>query len=218
VDTVHQGDRDGEKGVYHINMIDVITQWEVVLSVELYLKPILEEGLSLFPFTIQGFHSDNGSEYINDCVSRILRGMSIEQTKGRPRKCNDNALVESKNAAVIRKWLGRHHIPRKFAARLNVFHREHLIPYINLIRTCAFPTVEMLPDGKRKVHYKQENYKTPCEKLCSLKDVEKYLKPGVTVEMLQAQARSQSSNQRAGAMQAARKELFTLIFKSTDML
>ena len=30
LDTVHQGDWEGEKGVYHINSVDAVTQWEVV--------------------------------------------------------------------------------------------------------------------------------------------------------------------------------------------
>ena len=34
IDTVHQGDLDGEKGVYHINAVDEVTQFEVVVSVE----------------------------------------------------------------------------------------------------------------------------------------------------------------------------------------
>jgi hypothetical protein len=221
VDTVHQGDRDGEKGVYHINLIDVITQWEVILSVEQisekFLKPILQEALSLFPFIILGFHSDNGSEFINDCVSRILRGLGIEQTKSRPRKCNDNALVESKNGAIIRKWLGHHWIPRSFAARLNVFHREHLIPYVNFIRPCAFPTVQILPDGKRKVTYKGEDYKTPFEKLCSLDNPQQYLKPGITMAMLEQQARKKSPNTAARDMQEAKRQIFELILQSEEM-
>lgn len=221
VDTVHQGDREGEKGVYHINLIDVITQWEVILSVEQisekFLKPILQEALSLFPFKILGFHSDNGSEYINDCVSRILRRLGIEQTKSRPRKCNDNALVESKNGAIIRKWLGYHWIPRLFAPRLNVFHREHLIPYVNFIRPCAFPTVKILPDGKRKVTYRGEDYKTPLEKLCSLDNPEQYLKPGITLAMLEAQAGRKSPNNAARDMQEAKRRLFECILQSEEM-
>jgi hypothetical protein len=30
VDTVHQGDWDGEKGVYHLNAVDMVTQWQVI--------------------------------------------------------------------------------------------------------------------------------------------------------------------------------------------
>lgn len=69
IDTVHQGDLDGEKGVYYINAIDEVTQMEVVCAVEKisenYLIPVLEELIDTFPFEIKEIHSDNGSEYIN---------------------------------------------------------------------------------------------------------------------------------------------------------
>ena len=213
VDTVHQGDLGKEKGVYHVNLIDVITQWEVVLSVEQisekFMKPVLEEALSLSPFAIKGFHSDNGSEYLNDCVSRILKKLGVEQTKSRARKTNDNTLIESKNGAIIRKWLGYWHIPGKYAARLNVFHRQHLIPYINFIRPCAFPEVEILPDGKRKVRYK--DYMTPCQKFLSLPDCELFMKSGISKESLEKKLWEKLPNTAAREMQEARRSLFSLI-------
>ena len=67
IDTVHQGDWEGAKGVYHINAVDTVTQWEVAGCVEKiseqYLLPVLEAILHQFPFRIMGFHSDNGSEF-----------------------------------------------------------------------------------------------------------------------------------------------------------
>jgi hypothetical protein len=52
VDTVHQGDLDGVKGVYHINAVDEVTQWEVVAAVarisEAWLQPLLESVLEQF--------------------------------------------------------------------------------------------------------------------------------------------------------------------------
>ena len=69
MDTVHQGDWEGVKGVYHINAVDTVTQWQVVGCAsrisEAYLLPVLEAMLHQFPFKILGFHSDNGSEYMN---------------------------------------------------------------------------------------------------------------------------------------------------------
>ena len=109
IDTVHQGDLDGGKGVYHINAVDEVTQFEVVVSVEkiseYYLNPALEQLLEMFPFVIRGFHSDNGSEYINKQVARLLEKLRIEFTKSRARHSNDNALVECKNGHVVRKLL-----------------------------------------------------------------------------------------------------------------
>ncbi len=73
VDTVHQGDLDGVKGVYHIDLVDEVTQWQVVGAAgrisENHLKPLLESLLEQFPFRILGFHSDNGSEFINHTIA-----------------------------------------------------------------------------------------------------------------------------------------------------
>jgi transposase InsO family protein len=85
IDSVHQGDQDGVKGVYHINAVDEVTQFEVVCTVEKiserYLIPVLEQLLDAFPFVIKGFHSDNGSEYINKRVAKLLEKLLIESRK-----------------------------------------------------------------------------------------------------------------------------------------
>jgi len=145
IDTVHQGDQDKIKGVYHVNAVDEVTQFEIVCSVEKiseqHLIPALEQMLASFPFTILGFHSDNGSEYINQCVAKLLQKLFIEFTKSRSRHSNDNALAESKNASVVRKIFGYTHIPQKWAAEINTFNRAYLNPYINYHRPCFFPEI-----------------------------------------------------------------------------
>ena len=88
VDTVHQGDLDGAKGVYHINTVDEVTQYEHIGTVqaisERFLVPVLEALIEAYPFAIQGFHADNGSEYINHRVARLLNKLHIGQcTKSR---------------------------------------------------------------------------------------------------------------------------------------
>jgi transposase InsO family protein len=102
--------------------VDDVTQWEVVSATaqisEAALKPVLEALLRQFPFRILVFHSDNGSEFINHIVAELLNKLLIEQTKSRPRHCNDNALVECKNGAVIRKHIGHGYIAAEHAAAL----------------------------------------------------------------------------------------------------
>ena len=167
VDSVHQGDMDKHKGVYHVNLVDEVTQDEIVVTVEgiseEFLRPALETALKDFPFVILGFHSDNGSEYINKVVARLLQKLLIEQTKSRSRRTNDNALVEGKNAAVVRKHFGYAHIPRKYATLMNKFNRDHLNPHLFFHRQCAFATETIDERGKIKKVYK--DYLTPCEKL-----------------------------------------------------
>ena len=154
IDTVHQGDRDGVKGVYHINAVDEVTQWQVIGATEkiseAWLKPVLEAILDQFPFRIHGFHSDNGSEFINYTVASLLNKLLIEQTKSRPRRSNDNGLVESKNGAVIRKHMGFGHIASAHADPIHAFYQEHFKPYLNFHRPCGVPEMKTDKGGKTK--------------------------------------------------------------------
>ena len=211
VDTVHQGDQDGVKGVYHINAVDEVTQWEVVGSVgqisEAFLIPVLEAMLAQFPFHIRGFHSDNGSEFINHTVAELLNKLLIEQTKSRPRHSNDNGLAESKNGAVVRKHMGYTHIPAPHAAAIGDFFQEHLNPYLNFHRPCGVPELVVNAKGKEKRVYRW--YATPWEILRQLPDVASHLKAEVTIAQLDQQARAKSDTQAAAEMQEAKCKLFT---------
>jgi transposase InsO family protein len=215
VDTVHQGDWDGTKGVYHVNAVDEITQFEGVASVERiserYLIPVLESLIDSFPFTIKGFHADNGSEYINKRVASLLNKLLIELTKSRSRRTNDNALVESKNGSIVRKHLGYHHIPQKWAPLINEFNQKYLNPYINYHRPCFFPIVTIDARGKQKKTYPYKAMMTPYDKLKSLPDAKQYLKPGNTFEQLNDIALAISDNEAAQLLNEARKQLFKTV-------
>lgn len=106
--------------------------------------------LEAFPFTLLGFHSDNGSEYINSQVADLLDKLCIEFTKSRSRHSNDKALAESKNAAVVRKQFGYSHIPQRWAPLINEFNRQHLNPYLNFHRPCFFPETRTDAKGKER--------------------------------------------------------------------
>lgn len=210
VDTVHQGDLGKVKGVYHINLVDEVTQWEIVGSVEAisenFLIPILEAAIQQFPFLIIEFHSDNGSEYINYKVAELLNKLLIEQTKSRARHTNDNALVESKNGSVIRKHMGCVHIPQKFASVINQFYNHHFNRYLNYHRPCGFATIITDKKGKQKKVYK--TYFTPYEKLKTIPNFETYLKETITQKDLEETAKKKSDNECAKDMQEAKLILF----------
>jgi len=215
IDSVHQGDLEGVKGVYLINAVDEVTQFQVVCAVERIsehvLLPILEQLIAAFPFTIRGFHSDNGSEYINHRVAKLLEKLRIEHTKSRARHTNDNALVESKNGSTIRKHLGYSHIPGRFATAVNRFTSGPLTEYLNYHRPCHFPTESIDAKGKRRKHYRYQDLMTPYDKLKSLPQAEQYLKPGITFESLDAIATQCSDNEAARRLNQARAELFQRI-------
>jgi hypothetical protein len=211
IDTVHQGDRDGVKGIYHINAVDEVTQWEIVAATpqisEHWLIPLLEQLLEQFPFTIRGFHSDNGSEFINYTVARLLEKLLIEQTKSRAHRTGDNGLVEAKNGAIVRKHMGFSHNAAAHAEAVDRFHREHLNPYLNFHRPCAVAEVVQQPNGKRKRVYRK--WATPFEIFIQTPQCESFLRPGISVGELKEFAQKQSDTEAAIAMQQAKKSLLS---------
>jgi transposase InsO family protein len=215
IDTVHQGDQDGMKGVYHINAIDIVTQWELVASVEqiseAYLLPVIALLLDGFPFAIRGFHSDSGSEYVNHKTAELLEKLRVEFTKSRPRQTNDNALAECKNGAVIRKTMGYSHIPQKHATAINRFYAEVLNPYLNFHRPCYFAVDKIDAKGKIRKTYPHDQIMTPWERLKSIPNYDTYLKLGITPQTLEHQANAMSDNDAAKQVQQARKLLFQSI-------
>ncbi len=210
LDTVHQGDLDGVKGLYHINAVDEVTQWQVVGATpqisEAWLVPVLEAMLEQFPFRIRGFHSDNGSEFLNHTVEKLLNKLLIEQTKSRPRHSNDNGLAESKNGWVIRKHIGYGHIAAVHAEAFDRFYRQHFNPYLNFHRPCGVPEIRLLDNGKHERRYRW--YATPWQILRQLPDGARHLHAGLTIEQLQAQARQHSDLEAAQQMQDAKHKLF----------
>lgn len=221
VDSVHQGDLDGIKGLYHINLVDEITQLQFIGSVERiserFLLPVLEALITAFPIQIQAFHADNGSEYINHRVAQLLAKLHIQEfTKSRARKTNDNALVESKNGSVIRKHLGYAHIPASHAAAVNHFAQTQLSPYLNFHRPCFFPTEQIDQRGRVRKHYRYEHMMTPYDKLKSLPDAEQYLKPGITFQKLDAIAYAISDNEAAKRLNQAKSKLFQTINRAQN--
>ena len=211
VDTVHQGDWDGAKGVYHINAVDTVTQWQVVGCAskisEAYLLPVLEAVLAQFPFVISGFHVDNGSEYINHRVAKMLEKLHAEFTKSRACRSQDNALVEGKNGAVIRKLIGYGYIAGEHAEAIGKFYARHLNPYLNFHRPSGFATVSLDERGKRRRQYKTDDYRTPLEKLKSLEQAEQYLKPGKSLAELEREALAMSDTESARQVNTAKSRL-----------
>ena len=209
VDTVHQGDRDGVKGLYLINLVDEVTQHEFVGAAvgisERFPVPLLEGLLLSFPFPILGFHADNGSEYINHRVAALLDKLRVERfTKSRARHSNDNALVEGKNANVVRKWFGHDHIPQRFAPEVNRFAQGTLSPFLNFHRPCLFAAEHRDGNGGIRRKYLAGDVMTPYARLRSIPGAEELLKPGLGFALLDAAAVAETDLEAARRVQAER--------------
>lgn len=212
IDSVHQGDQDKRKGVYHVNAVDEVTQFQIIVTLERiseeFMLPALKEILAAYPFKLRGFHADNGSEYINYTVAELLEKLRIEFTKSRPRHSNDNGLVESKNGSVVRKLYGYTHIPQQYAADFAELNRHQVYRYVNFHRPCYFPSILTDSKGKQKKKYLYRDMMTPYEKFRSLDRPSQYLKPGITFKMLDAFATEMTDNDAAEQLNSARDHLF----------
>lgn len=212
IDSVHQGDQDKRKGVYHINAVDEVTQFQIIVTVERiserFMLPALTQLLAAFPFKIKGFHADNGGEYINYTVAELLEKLRIEFTKSRPRQSNDNALVESKNGSVVRKLYGYMHVPQHHAADFADLNRHQVYRYVNFHRPCYFPTTVTDNKGKQRKKYRYRDMMTPYEKFRSLTTPSQHLKPGTTLKQLDAFANEMTDNEAAEQLNSARDHLF----------
>jgi transposase InsO family protein len=188
-----------------------VTQWQIAAATprisEAYLLPVLTAMLRQFPFRVLGFHSDNGSEFLNRTVAQLLNKLRIEQTKSRPRHAGDNGLVETKNGAILRKHMGYEYIDQAHAEPINGFYRDHLNPYLNYHRPCAQPEIEIDPKGRKRIRYKR--YQTPLETLLALDKPNQYLRPGLSVQTLKRIQSARSDTDAARAMQQAKAKLFS---------
>ena len=219
IDTVHQGDlrelwdRKPIKGVYYLNVVDEVTQWESVVTLpaldKRFVQPALEAILDrTFPFHILGFHSDNGSEFVNHATAKLLQERATDFTRSRARRSNDNGLVETKNAVVVRRQFGFGHIPVTFVSDLNHFTAGVLAEHLNFHRPCWFPQEHLDRRGRVVRRYPPDGMMTPYEKLCSIPEVESFLRPGITLRQLDRLARRRSDNQSAKRLLRERGKLF----------
>ncbi len=191
VDTVDLGNHDGQAGVYHINAVDTVTQWQAIGCVETisqrYMIPVSEAILHQFAFRILGFHCDNGSEFIKQNVAGMLEKLLVEFTKSRAYRTTDHALVERKNGAVVRKHIGYGFISSDHAAAIQRFYTAHFNPYLNFHRPCGYAVLEQGTRCRTRRVYPVDDYRTPFEKVSSPLRWQQYLKAGLTASLLRQQ-------------------------------
>jgi hypothetical protein len=106
---------------------------------------------------------------------------------------------------VIRKHIGRNHIPKKNAPAIEMFYEQYFNPYLCFHRMCAFATE--YTDKRGKIRKKYETYTSPYERFKNIPSAEQYLKPGISFEQLDKIAYAQSDNECAEKMEKEKKEV-----------
>ena len=117
--------------------------------------------------------------------------------------------METKNAAIVRKHIGWGHIAPAHAAPINQFYTGFLNPYVNYHRPSAQAEVQIDAKGRKRRLYKQ--WQTPFEKLLSLDRPQRFLRPGLSLAVLQRVAASISDTEAARRMQQAKSSMFERI-------
>jgi site-specific recombinase XerD len=111
VDVVaHGGSHLEGSFLYTLTLTDVATGWTECLPLRTKsaeeVVSALEQARACFPFPILGVDSDNGSEFINECLLAYCEQEGITFTRGRPDVKNDQCHVEQKNRAIVRQVVG----------------------------------------------------------------------------------------------------------------
>jgi hypothetical protein len=178
-DTVaHCGGNLSGAFIHSYNFVDIATSWSEQVAAwgmgEKASVDALTNVMGRFPFKVLGIDSDSGGEYINHHLWRFCTRNSIEFTRSRPGKKNDNAYVEQKNYTAIRRVVGYHRLDTLH--QLDIMNRLYDGPlrlYMNYFQpTRKRKSKEYNPSsGKARKFYFEA--KTPYQRCMESSDVSK---------------------------------------------
>lgn len=168
------GDLSGDF-IHSYNFVDIATSWSEQAAAmgmgERATVACFEKVRGRAPFKVLGIDSDNGGEYINHHLWRYCKKNTIEFTRSRSGKKNDNAHVEQKNYTAIRKVVGyaRLDTPEQLDI-LNRLYDGPLRLYLNYFQpTRKRKSKEYDPTtGKTRKFYFES--KTPYQRLMEMDD------------------------------------------------
>ena len=171
IDTVaHCGER--VEGFYLNTLcgVDVASGWTECLPVwgkqQVRVRQAVHGIRRNLPFPLLGVDSDNGSEFINQCLWEYCRDNKITFTRSRPYKKNDSCHVEQKNGNVVRRLIGYDRYVSKSAYEClgRIYSLVRL--YINYFQ----PTMKLVSKTRHgaKVHKVYETAQTPYQRLLKL--------------------------------------------------
>lgn len=170
-DTVaHCGTSTAGMFVYTINCVDIATQWTEQRASwgksEKNVLMAIRDMEQHLPFTVKGFDTDNGSEFLNWHLVRHFqqRKHPVQFTRARPYKKNDNAHIENKNWTHVRQYLGYQRFDNpELVAMLNNLYRHEWNLYFNFFNN-SFKLIEK-KRVKSKIIKKFDVPKTPFQRI-----------------------------------------------------
>jgi len=159
--------------VHSLVLTDIASGWTECVAMPVRNQLLVVEGMikvgSDLPFAMLGVDTDNDSAFMNQIVFDYCKRNGLEQTRSRAYKKNDQAWVEQKNGAIVRRLVGYGRLSGMAAtqalARLYAVSRL----YINFFQP-SFKLKSKTRDGAR-VSKKYHPPLTPCDRLLALPNV-----------------------------------------------
>lgn len=163
----HSGPTTKGSFVQTLTLTDIATGWTecapLLVREQGLLTEVLEEVRKLLPFPLLGFDTDNDSVFMNETVRDYCQREGIAFTRCRPYRKNDQAWVEQKNGAVVRRVVGyRRYEGLEAAAALAQLYRSVRL-FVNFFQP-SFKLAEKARDGA-KVRKRYHRPATPCQRL-----------------------------------------------------
>lgn len=215
-DTVaHCGSSTAGMFVFTVNIVDIATGWTEQRAVwgkgERDVVAALKSIETALPFSIQGFDSDNGSEFLNHHLLKYFthRKNPVHFTRSRPYHKNDNAHIEEKNWTQIRQYLGYERFDHpKITALLNDLYCQEWRLFLNFF----IPSVKLLQKSREgaKIIKKYDSPRTPLARVLASVEIKKSVK-----QQLQRQYQLLNPFHLQEQMKAKIKNIFNFVNRKT---
>jgi hypothetical protein len=163
----HCGDANRGSYVHSLVLTDIASGWTECAPLVVRESSLLVEALERvrqgLPFTLRALDVDNGSEFVNETMIQYCLRNGIELTRSRPYRKNDQAWIEQKNGAIVRKLLGYRRFEGIAAAQAlaRLYGASRL--FVNFFQP-SFKLAEKHRQGAQ-VTKRYHPPQTPCERL-----------------------------------------------------
>ncbi len=172
--------------IHSLVMTDVASGWTEATPLLIREQSLVVEGLIVLrdciPIPLLGINSDNDSTFINESVITFCNEQKIAFTRSRPYRKNDQAWIEQKNGAVIRRFVGHSRFSGPVAGRTMANLYGNLRLYVNFFQP-SFKLISKHRDGG-KVKKKYAKPATPCDRLLAHSGVADSIKDALRQQRL----------------------------------
>lgn len=166
----HCGHTLKDEFLWTLTATDVFLGWTLNVAIKnrasKHVIATMDHVQAVLPYPLTGLDMDNGGEFINYDLVAWCEERDIAMTRARPYKHNDNAHVEQKNGAIVRREAFRYRY--ETAAEMGLLNE--LWNLVNLLKNYLLPTVKAVGWRQTKAGHKARVYDKPATPFQRLAD------------------------------------------------